>query len=335
MIKKVKDSVIFKSEYDTYSGNALCFGSYTIAGGIAEKKLSAHTLYDCPSCGCTVSSFVLSSKNVYNTECGECGYMMAMFHAMNQQMDTDNYGTLQITDTEALKKAIYNSLMIYSVTYFNFVKDHLYHESEKQRAINYFFSWLDKMLNISMFRNEASYLKVNMAFSAIESSDRKNIDYNLETNTLLSLKNFNHAFEAIKVGNINIFEEIGVGIPDKALFITMKRLPVFIPLKLLSDSFLKELKGINQTQVINPEKGKSKDIKFTNIYSYPLPSFSITREKIEEIRAGKVKVACKGCGSNIENEDLDISKCVTCNMRLNISAITKKKKAVKVKHETS
>lgn len=300
---------------DTYH-TALMVGSYNLAGGITTNDKISYMYHNCPSCGCGISApLATGSKDAFLTECEDCGFTIATLTQHREQLNIKNYDGLIITDEESFKKALYLSSTIFIVrTYWALDR---YLTSNWDRHKRSFFDFIDPELSISMYRNPASFDKINDALqdrsSKINVGDK--VDYDLSKETLLSPKNFDTYFNHVKLGNINIFDNHESGFVDKMMFVTTTVIPIFLPLALFAPEFLKKVEKIKGYKLRLTDEGKDKKLK-----SIPginvAETISLTVESFEDF---PTDLKCLGCGTLVDGEDASNGKCPHCLKKLKVT----------------
>lgn len=311
----LESSVPVKRVYDTESDEvyhtALMMGSYHLTGGEStEEGEQAYVLIVCPSCGCSSTARFDTQLNAFLPTCEDCGYSIAMITNHKAQLNKAHYEDLIVSDEKTLKEAIYYSMMISIVGTTHFFEEHVQGAGRRRNFIDMYMDFINPALTVSMFRNEASYEKIQLAIEE-RGSPSTTEDYNLGASTLLSKKNLDKYIETLKTGNINILYSSDAGIPKDMLFITTEHFPIFIPLSIFKATFLQEILAIKGQRLVETrEDGSSK-----------IPAFVIPRKPtatqrllhIEDMNNLPEDLQCKGCGTFVSKVDIKKQICNVCN----------------------
>jgi hypothetical protein len=283
-------------------------GSYTFMGGYYKGETTALGTYNCYECGGPIFAEVQIESPILRGKCMECEHETFIISSMETQLNEDLYGDLIISNIKDLHLALCNSLVISIVNTLRFLNENvIISEQGRDRHKKAFLEHIDRILSVSIFRNDNSLHKVEMALNALVSGEEKSMD--ISDKCLLCVSNITKALEKLKVENINIFTGEEDGIERKMVLVTTDIMPLFLPYELFEETFMDKLMDLKGTK-LKETKGISK------LAIFP-------KTKLGSM--AKVSTVCPGCGSAIEEEDVKAKKCLQCKMRIRVGPLTKKK----------
>jgi len=303
---------------------ALITGGYNLVGGLSGEDEKAYIHHECPNCGCTVSSNIITDRDAFIMTCEECNYNIATVTNHREQLKIKNYDNLKISDIESFKHAIYLSAMISVAGTYNFMFKYITSDRERVSYLERYFSFLNRELAVSLFRNGNSFTKVMTTLADLRTEEATK-NYNIGLGCLLSNKNLENFMCKIKVRNINILTDTDVGITDKMMYITTSVFPIFLPLELFEEEYLEMLCNLKGTKLKIMEKTESEEEGSFKI----LPKFTGTRSliRVDDINNIQEEVRCKACGNFLSKKDIKDKMCNHCGTNVLFKTKARKKEA--------